>query len=197
MFNEIHINIIIWINLADELLLHHGCSPMKILKLIVALSSVLIANAIYAADASVTAASWTTTGNGGGAIYVVGSNGTFHMTKATNAGTLASYTSVTHVTSVAIDCGSYNGSTGDYSSCTLVIPEGATGTIECQAALSGSSSGSAYCTVNSTTYYASTSTSIDTTYTLSPGTYNLSVHSSNPSTIGGPHAVISVAITYE
>jgi hypothetical protein len=172
---------------------------MKILKLIVALSSILIANAIYAQDAYVTASSLNTSNtsaNGYDFIRVTGTNGEYEASNSnTNQGTISTSTAVTHVTSLAIACSSYkNCSDGD--SVTLVIPSGATASVQRQIALTCTSGAAASATIDGSTTYATATTSYNDTVSIGSGTHTLSVYSANSNTIYGPHAVLIVTITY-
>jgi hypothetical protein len=168
---------------------------MKILKLMLVLGSVLIANAIYATDVSVTRASLNGASNGTTYVRVDGSNGEFYEDNLGNNGTVTPVSAVTHVTSAMILSETNNGSSGS-ASCTLVVPTGVTATLNYVAARTNISVATASATINSSTYTATYTTPATGTIVLAAGTYNLSVSSSCGTGNGGPVGLIWVTITY-
>jgi hypothetical protein len=168
---------------------------MKMLKLMLGLGSILVANAIYAVDASVTSASVSYGTDGYVEATVAGSNGTYKLTKTGTSGTVSPVTAVTHVanlTLVAESGGGYSNS----STCTLVVPEGATATLQYSASRTNISVASASASINGVTYTATYTTPVSGTLTLPAGTYTLLASSSCQVGTGGAIAVIGVGINY-
>ena len=170
---------------------------MKILKLIVALGSILVANAIYATDASVTSASVSgSNSNPGYAVLVInGSNGTFVQMLTGTSGSVSTATAVTHVTKVTFTAeASDSSATG--ASFTVVIPAGATGTVTFAANRTNHANASASVSVDSSIYTATYTTVASGSVTLASGTHTISVSSSAGYQNGGVISNGELDVTY-
>jgi hypothetical protein len=168
---------------------------MKLLKLIAVLGSILVANAIYAADATVTGVGVGGAGGGYAVVVVTGSNNTaFVQTVSGTSGNVSSVAGITHATEVQLIA-----QTAAYSSfgvgCTIHVPAGVTATVGGTANTTNLSGGSASITIASTNYNATYTTTASTSVTLQPGDYYVGASASG-STYGGEYATVLVEFNY-
>ena len=163
---------------------------MKILKLLLSVAFLHVANAAFATGASVPSASASGSGAGTAVTNVIGSNGTYaYNVSSGSTGSISTPSGVDDVATVVV--GSAAGYNASYAaSATVVIPTGETGTV------SYSISRGTYATASLTVGSTSISTAGSGTITLSPGTYNLYTNAS-AGTNGGGSAQIVVKIAYD
>ena len=167
---------------------------MKILKLLLTIGLIHVANAAFATGAYVTSGSSGGSGAGTGVLSVVGENGTYSYAVSTNvvydSGDISDPTAVDDVeTVVVVSAAGYKASY--HASCTFVIPEGETGTATYNASYGTNSTAllsiTDVCTISSGSG----------TVTLEPGTYTLSTSASATTNSGTGTAQITVHIAYD